>query len=448
VQAPRSHREWGTAARIGVAFCALLATLLVVEAASALRLRVTTRSWHYLGDNIRKFEEQVRGAAAHAPRLDESVEPPVVSLHPYLGFVYNPDRSTFFYGWKPSRFGFYSRVDATYRRQGPDEFVVGLFGGSVAAHLNVRAEREFTEELARCSPVAGRRVVVNAICQGGYRQPQQVLALNYFLGLGAEFDVVVNLDGVNEVTSFHDNEVKHRIDPSYPYSWQWLARGNINDPVLLKELDLALKAREALARSARVVEWSDFYRSAAVRLLWERLHRKLADREAQANQRITSRMDLLAKESKPPYSVSGTTHPGPRPLRKTLAAGAALWARYSLQMHQLLAARGIPYVHALQPNQYFPGTKPLTSREATSFTSFASPYAAPLREGYPLLLEEGAALRRQGVHFVDLSQAFGDVESEIYEDDCCHFNDDGNRRLARLLARSVCDQLTAVAGAR
>jgi hypothetical protein len=34
---------------------------------------------------------------------------------------------------------------------------------------------------------------------GGYKQPQQLMALNWFMALGGEFDIVINLDGFNDV---------------------------------------------------------------------------------------------------------------------------------------------------------------------------------------------------------------------------------------------------------
>jgi len=33
----------------------------------------------------------------------------------------------------------------------------------------------------------------------GYKQPQQLLVLSYFLSIGQPFDMVMNIDGFNEV---------------------------------------------------------------------------------------------------------------------------------------------------------------------------------------------------------------------------------------------------------
>lgn len=51
--------------------------------------------------------------------------------------------------------------------------------------------------------------------QGGWKQPQQLLALNYFLSLGQRFDVIVNLDGFNEIALGYHNHLSG-IDYSLP----------------------------------------------------------------------------------------------------------------------------------------------------------------------------------------------------------------------------------------
>jgi len=45
------------------------------------------------------------------------------------------------------------------------------------------------------------RVPPNLVILGfpGYKQPQQLLALAYFLSLGAEYDLIINLDGYNDI---------------------------------------------------------------------------------------------------------------------------------------------------------------------------------------------------------------------------------------------------------
>ena len=52
-------------------------------------------------------------------------------------------------------------------------------------------------------------------------------------------------------------------------------------------------------------------------------------------------------------------------------------------------------------------------------------------------MTHGRALRGDGVHFVDLTMLFKDVEETIYEDDCCHVNQRGNNLIAAKLAEAM-----------
>jgi hypothetical protein len=118
---------------------------------------------------------------------------------------------------------------------------------------------------------------------------------------------------------------------------------------------------------------------------------------------------------------------------------ADLWLRASFSMQRLAEAAGARYLHALHPNQYVPGSKPLSDAErAAAFVPNAewSRWAAT---GYPLLRARGAALRERGVAFLDLTDLFQDRTETIYVDDCCHYNLLGNEILARRIARFIAD---------
>src|SRR5688572_15832143 len=114
-------------------------------------------------------------------------------LHPYLGYVQDPTRTANF-----SPLGF---PDSRLRIHAPDpaRVVIGIFGGSFAEGLAYEAGSSLAERLRRSPRFAGKEVIVLRLGMGGYKQPQQMLALAYLLSLGMHFDVVVSLDGLNEV---------------------------------------------------------------------------------------------------------------------------------------------------------------------------------------------------------------------------------------------------------
>jgi hypothetical protein len=114
---------------------------------------------------------------------------------------------------------------------------------------------------------------------------------------------------------------------------------------------------------------------------------------------------------------------------------AAGWASASLLMRDMLAARGVRYLHVIQPNQYF--TRRVFSDEESGVALNASqPFKLAVQRGYPLLVRAAAAL--QGTEeFLDGTTAFDSESAAVYEDDCCHYTDRGYEILAELIASRV-----------
>lgn len=421
---------------------ASISTAVVLELCCGLLASLMLRQCSYSPTARKAFKAELQTASAEGAKEGRRDEP-IVVLHPYLGYVYSPDGAPDFHGVPVSLFGFYSGVPAAYRKRDETEFVVGVFGGSVAAHLCARAGRTLEAELAKIPALAGRKIVLNAICQGGWKQPQQLLALDYFSLMGASFDLVVNVDGVNELAHAFMNGTAYGFDLSYPYSWNWLARQNTEDRVLLEQLHVGLQAREERRTVADSILERHLSQVSAARLFWQIKSRATRTTEGLANEKIASRLEELATANRKGLSYQ-QRGPGGGELGKpavVLAESVRIWAEASAAMGERLKAKNIPYVHVLQPNQYFEGTKLFTATESAKFVNTNSFYAAPLRDGYPLLLEAGRTLAAHGVEFVDLSRAFLEIPAEIYEDDCCHFNDEGNRILAIKLAAVVAERI-------
>jgi hypothetical protein len=108
-----------------------------------------------------------------------------------------------------------------------------------------------------------------------------------------------------------------------------------------------------------------------------------------------------------------------------------------LQLHLIARSRGIKYFHFLQPNQYLPGSKPLSGVELKTAFNEEHDSRPHVAEGYPLLIAAGKRLQNEGVHFHDLTQIFAATKDPIYRDSCCHVNGEGNRMLAAAMAEAI-----------
>ena len=410
-----------------VAAVAALVGVLLLEIGGALTYRV------YHGETFSRAEVQGR---LLVDRLESDEEPedtdqpldvavpdqPVI-LHPFFGFVINP------VGRGVNEFGFFR--DSPLARKDPDKRVILFTGGSVADQVFYLGQDALREALRERPDFRDREIEILTTAVGGYKQPQQMMILSYLLARGAEFDVVINLDGFNEIDSSMDN-VMHGINPYFPHTWKLHAR-----------LGLDTRASALLGRIAILREERDDLRRRFARpllrsisfalVLWDFLDQA---RQAEIRGRTEQLRWILDEDDLPPQ-VTGPpfTHESDQQL---YAGIADFWARSSLHMARLCEEHGIAYVHALQPNQYLPGSKVLTEEEREDAWLEEYPAIDRVPLAYPMLVERGAALRRDhGVNFVDLTQIYAQESRTIYEDFCCHVNRLGAELMARTLANSI-----------
>jgi hypothetical protein len=117
-------------------------------------------------------------------------------VHPYVGYVFNSrgDRTH-----AAETFGYVHNSHPLPLAGSAEQVNILVTGGSVAAglagggFLERAYYRRFPEAAAR------RKPVIFSAAIPGYKQPQQALALAFVLSVGAKFDVVINMDGYNEV---------------------------------------------------------------------------------------------------------------------------------------------------------------------------------------------------------------------------------------------------------
>jgi len=368
-----------------------------------------------------------------------------MALHPYFGPTHQPGIP---FDFPPAlapppglrkdaavatnNFGFTSPGDYPVARANGRQLLVGIFGGSVAAWFCQVGETRLMTDLAALPAYRGRDIVPLCFAHEGYKQPQQLLILSYFLSIGQEFDVVVNIDGFNEVALSRLNDARGS-DISMPSVMHM-------DPLtaLLDQSSLTTEKVESLARiqgyRRRVnaaAARANRARSAAVYFVYARLHAAL-DRRYQDEVRRFEALPAAAGGSlirvtpKVRARESGA-------LWEDIANG---WLRSSRLMQQMLAARGARYIHLLQPNQYFT-TRPFAPGEAEVALIADSPFKPGAEQGYPALERLVASGAFAGVTFVDGVHLFDAERAPVYIDNCCHYTRRGYEILADAIARAL-----------
>lgn len=412
---------------------ALTSTLLLLEPAGCVTwTSLTGRRFSYRINLEAEARARLDASAANpnAPRFEAADE----VVHPFLGFVLDPTfrRPARTPEGLPiprvSRDGFMP-VPATAGPADGRELRVALVGGSMAQLVGIWGSEELARGLAKAPRFAGRRVIVETFALGGCKQPQQLLTLCYLSSLGRRFDIVINLDGFNELALSRFN-VQDGTFPFYPRAWRFRTSA-LAAPRTLRVVgarELLDRRRRALA--ARLLR-SPWRHSALVSSLWLVRDRRLGSEIAATDERLR-RVALRTQRN---YLAEGPVYRGG--LSGLLPATAELWARSSRQMDALCRGIGCEYWHFLQPNQYDHGSKRLAPAERKLMRHPFRDTATVIAEGYPLLAAAGAQLRSEGVRFTDLRRIFARHSEPLYVDDCCHVSADGDRLIAQEIARRI-----------
>ena len=345
-------------------------------------------------------------------------------LHPYIGFTARPNGSR-----KQGRYndyGFLGEDPLSDRK--PSEVMVAITGGSVAAGVFTFAGERLREALASAYP--GKDILLTGIALGGMKQPQQLMAMNYFLTLGSSFDVIINLDGYNEAVLSMKNYRKG-VAPFYPRAWSLYAQKSldIERAILITELASLAGTRQVLARAAN----SPLLRNSAfVLTAWQLLDNRLYNAIYRTEARLWS--GELSKEEAPQVTGPNINYGDEKSAESFVLD---IWENASRQMSRLAVVNEIEYYHFLQPNQHFKGSKSLSDAEKKLVDKDKGD-GIVARTMYPLMRDRLELIQQRGdIHIFDLTQIYVDLTETLYIDSCCHVNTRGYQLIADAIAGQI-----------
>ena len=427
----------------------LLLTALTVEVFSFLLSSLAAGAWMTPG-RVQALRRQVAEASDDAAKIEGAAEearkqaaqiPRQVGsevIHPYLGYVLNARFHRFSRlqsgGREAVDFGFTLGEPGLFHDPAAGRPVIAVTGGSVAFNFADAAAGDLRRELLGDLPGFERAAIVN-LALPGYKQPQQLLTLSYMMALGAHFDVVINLDGFNEVTLPLAENLRRGVYPFFPRNWFF--RVQDFDPQTRLAVGRLAYLLEERRRRAERFSRAPWRYSPTVGLLWTVLDRRARGEISQLELAIHGSSEQVAAS----YTVTGPPWRA-ADVEASYRDLVSLWQRASEQMHQAASARGIRYLHFLQPNQYLEGSKPMGAGER-SVAIQAKGYAngRHAAAAYPLLVEHGRQLAERGVAFHDLTMLFAAVDEPVYVDRCCHLNTLGRTLLTRAVAAAIRGEL-------
>ena len=318
------------------------------------------------------------------------------AVHPYFGFTHAPGtpyeipESLREGGAAPpprttNNYGFVSAHAYPFRKTRDDQVIVGLFGGSVGVFFCELGAPRLVDTLRRHDWFRDREIVPLCFSHEGYKQPQQALVLAYFLSIGQAFDLVVNIDGFNDVALAALN-AERGLDSAMPSAQHMDALvALINQSALTPEkLESLAAIVDGRRRLTALIARMQSNRIAAANFVLERMYGRAFDQYTRELGRFSN------LPSNPPDNalVQVARAPKDGTHAPPLAAITSTWTAGSRLMHDMLAA----------------AKEDLTSR---------------------------------GVAFVDATGVFDSEPAPVYMDNCCHFTRVGNLRLAEFIAASI-----------
>jgi hypothetical protein len=370
-------------------------------------------------------------------RVDESI---VERLHPFFGYVMKPGAFTNpKLKLKVNKHGFFSLYQYPFVKSNKNQVIIGVFGGSVANNFAVDEyiNRRLSNKLKAYPEFANKEIIVLNFGNGGYKQPQQLLILNYFLALGQEFDLVINIDGFNEVALSNLNN-KAQVEIGMP-SVQHIQplTGLANNTLSPEAMSSIVQINENKKQLKAGIDKLQTCQLALCHAVTSLQVKQLVNNYQQA----VVKYDSQVKQSNLDTANSSIVYiPKADSVFEDAAAFdkiASMWYKSSIGMNQILSSRKIKYFHFIQPNQYYPTKRAFTAKEKETAIDNKSPYIEGVKKGYPVLLSKVDDLQKARVNVFNAVNILDNTKETVYKDACCHYNSVGEEVLVNYVSRSI-----------
>lgn len=353
-------------------------------------------------------------------------KPPVQSAlgnslaHPYLGF-YATNRSL--------EAETFELIRNASQKSNTQSFKVLLLGGSVANMLYRPLYRRFQDLIST------RELTMLNASYPAFGEPQQLIAFNYVLAMGYSPDLVINIDGVNDIGSPRHDLPDRDIPLSFPQVWDLFIKDNLStrELILLGELSRIRKQQKDLIEIFKPISSTSSFGLT----IWNVLHTELEIEFLRSNEQ------LLSEENHKKVYHSYFTDSMKRAFQDEESRGAFLvnlWSNSTQIIAEIANQKRIRYFHILQPSPHVKDGKVLTQEEE-GFDSPRFTLHRSTRRWYPVMRERGKLIEKLGANFVDMSYVFREEPFTVYVDSCCHMNEYGNSKFADAIAMTITESL-------
>ena len=284
------------------------------------------------------------------------------------------------------------------------EIKILILGGSVASHLSkggIEVEDEVFAKTLNNRFNTDRFVIYNAAV-GGYKQPQQVFKLIYLDLLGFKPDLVINLDGFNEIAETISFNKLQKTPATFPYLYPTTLKLGSEDRSCINFNNTLLKINTYIPL-IELASWAYV---------------------------INCNSKIVGEPFEKPW-WHAIINNNNQTIEDYALASIKIWEISSNFLFTTLNTKKINYIHVLQPNQYVKGSKIYSKKELDQSLN-SDMYGTPIKNYYQLL--NGKNLKTK--NFIDERMLFKDISESIYMDNCCHMNNKG----MSLLSKDIVDK--------
>ncbi|MDW3206149.1 MAG: hypothetical protein R8L07_11500 [Alphaproteobacteria bacterium] len=318
-------------------------------------------------------------AMPHQARVENPYRESTSVFHPFFGYVARPSTGLNS-SHEVSPDGFFNPGQILPLENDPARYDIVIIGGSVAAGLGVieRSSGIISKRLESLPQLAGKKVNLINLAQGGYQFPTPLMIISYYSALGQNFDAILLVDGFNEAWNL--SKPDRLIIPGW---WERLAR------VFNADVDRAFTEK-----------WRDILISKSKQ---SRIAVHSVTLAAIAASLPNLKDDNVQFYYTPPGALLDKLSPS------TLAQS---WKRQIIQIDKMKSNDTI-FIHFLQPTHHL----------ESNGISFENKYSETIKQNYPLLIENQNQLKRMGINTYSMIGVFGTdyhTQRQYYQDECCH----------------------------
>lgn len=355
-----------------------------------------------------------------------------IALHPYFGWINVPNKkittdavltriSSSLHTYYINNWGFPSQFDYPYMKNDND-FVVFILGGSVAAYFSIVEGDNFIKKLEKLG--INKHIKLVNLASFGYKQPQQLNILQYAIIEGMKPDLVINIDGFNEIALGHSNYSLYSINPIYPSGHHLFSSiFELSEGLGFRQNIIKLLADKYSLNKMELYAYRNLLNlsdSNIIRIILLTVYDYMKVKEVEIEQAISLQASKSPDMAKHFYK---SVYQSDKQIHSSCEYLVSVWKNSINLIDDMCNGIGCFFLEVAQPTFSYKYSKNfLTPNEKNSFSHGTWDHG--IKSCYGILEKEIHVMEKEGLNTLNLIRIFKSINSDIFVDQV-HFNENG-----------------------